>query len=262
VRSIQSDDLRGGRLVAVGPGIRPTTTEQPHTTVLLPAYNEELGLGTVLGKLRSVLDAGFEILVVDDGSQDETAAVADAHGCRVVRHTVNRGKGRAMQTGFAHAQGSRVITMDADDTYPAEAVPFIAAALDQYEMVVGTRQTGRFNISPLNRLGNAVFRQVISVAAGRAVSDPLTGFYGMRRTLIDRLSLTSEGFGIEAEIMIKTARLNASTLEIPIVYGSRIGSSKLNPVRDGLIIGRTILAQSMVRTRVPVEVAGTVQTHR
>ncbi len=225
----------------------------PRTSVLLPAYNEERGLATVLEKLQPLLDSSYEIVVVDDGSHDRTALVAERHGVRVIRHLVNRGKGAAMQSGLLHMRGDRVITVDADDTYPAEAIPEIAAALDTYELVLTTRRSGRFNISPVNRVGNAVFRHAISAVAGRPLSDPLSGLYGLRRHLVDRLNLRSNGFGIEAEIVIKAGRLHAHTLEVPIVYRPRIGESKLHPVRDGLVIGRTIV--SMARTKSPHDLA-------
>ena len=228
----------------------------PTTSVLLPAYNEEGGMATVLAKLSQVLDATYEIIVVDDGSQDSTALVAELHGAHVIRHGTNRGKGAALQTGFAYARGTKIITLDADDTYPVESVPELADALDHYEMVVGTRQAGRSNISPLNRFGNGVFRHAISLAAGRRVSDPLTGLYGLQRHVLRRMNLTSLGFGIEAEIVIKAGRLGATVLEIPIHYGPRIGQSKLSPVRDGLIIGRTIASLALSRTSTrPISVA-------
>jgi glycosyltransferase involved in cell wall biosynthesis len=226
---------------------------QPRTSVLLPAYNEERGLATVLEKLQRLLDRSYEIVVVDDGSHDRTALVAERHGVRVIRHHVNRGKGAAMQSGLLHVRGDRVITVDADDTYPAEAIPEIAAALDTYELVLTTRRSGRFNISPVNRVGNAMFRRAISTVAGYPASDPLSGLYGLRRHLLDRLNLVSNGFGIEAEIVIKAGRLRARTLELPIVYRPRVGESKLHPVRDGLVIGRTIV--SMARAKPPRDVA-------
>ena len=219
----------------------------PTTSVLLPAYNEELGVAAVLAKLSRVLDGTCEIVVIDDGSRDRTALVAEIHGAHVIRHGSNRGKGAALQTGMAFARGTKIITLDADDTYPVEAIPELIDSLDRYDMVVGTRQAGRSNISPLNRFGNEVFRHAISLAAGRRVSDPLTGLYGLQREMLRRMNLTSQGFGIEAEIVIKAGRLRATVFEIPINYRPRIGQSKLNPVRDGLIIGRTIASLALSR---------------
>jgi glycosyltransferase involved in cell wall biosynthesis len=168
--------------------------------------------------------------------------VAEWHGVRLIRHAINRGKGAAMRSGLLHARGERVIVIDADDTYPIEAIPAMSDALATYDLVLATRRSGRANISPVNRLGNAAFRRAISFAAGRALSDPLSGLYGLRRHLLDRLNLVSNGFGIEAEIVIKAARVRANVLELPIAYRPRLGESKLRPLRDGLVIGRTILS--------------------
>ena len=223
----------------------PRATVEPHTTILLAAYNEQRGLAVVLEKLRVLVDDGCEILVVDDGSTDATATVAEGAGARVVRHDRNRGKGAAIRTGVEHARGVKTVMMDADDTYPIEAIPAIIDALDHYEIVEGVRDTGRTNISPFNRAGNNLFRRVISLAAKRSVADPLTGLYGLRTNLLRNMNLTSEGFGIEAEIVIKAGRLGASLAEVPIDYRPRIGASKLNPVRDGLVILRTIASLAL-----------------
>jgi hypothetical protein len=130
--------------------------------------------------------------------------------------------------------------MDGDGTYPAEMIPLMAEMLQHHDVVTGVRDTGREHISPLNRLGNSLFRRAISFAARTPVQDPLTGLYGLRRRALDRLNLRSDGFGIEAEIVIKAGRQGMSILELPIEYRERIGSSKLNPWRDGMIISGTI----------------------
>lgn len=219
----------------------------PTVSILIPAYNEEEGLGIVLAKLSQILDSTCEIVVVDDGSQDGTALVAELHGAHLIRHDTNRGKGAALQTALAFARGSKIIILDADDTYPVEAIPRMALELDRYEMVVGAREGGRSNISPFNRFGNGVFRQIISLAAGRVMSDPLTGMYGFQGPVAKALNLTSLGFGIEAEIVIKAGRMGVSVVEIPITYGPRVGRSKLNPLRDGMIILRTIASLAFGR---------------
>ena len=212
----------------------------PTVSVVLPAYNEEAGLAVVLGRLRDVLDDSYEIVVVDDGSSDMTASVAAAHDCRLIRHETNRGKGAALQTALDHVRGEYVVFVDADDTYPCEAIPLMVRALETNDMVIGVRQSGRFNISPVNRVGNAFFRALISIAAGRHVADPLTGLYALRRGLLERIAIRSQGFGIEAEIVIKAGRAGARIQEIPVDYRPRIGESKLRPLRDGMVITRTI----------------------
>jgi hypothetical protein len=243
---------RGGRGFTAT--VHPTVLS---VSVVIPAYNEERGVVTVVEKLRPLLGARSEILVVDDGSSDATGISAAIAGARVIRHAKNRGKGAALQTGLSNAYGEKIVVIDADDTYPVEAIPDLIKALDEYDVVLGRREAGRANISPLNRLGNNVFRHAISVAARRRVADPLTGLYGFNSSVAARLNLTSPGFGIEAEIVIKACRLKARLLEVPIGYRPRIGQSKLSPIRDGIVITRTI-ASLMLAIRMSPEVETTM----
>jgi len=219
----------------------------PAATVVLPAYNEELGLAVLLPSLLALSQGRFEVVVVDDGSTDSTASLAESFGCRVVRHAANAGKGVAVRTGLTAALGEKVIIMDADDTYPVEAVLEIISRLDDCEMVVGVRTLGRANIPAFNRLGNAVLTTAIRIASGSRWTDPLTGFYGLRRSALERMNLESNGFSLEAEIAIKSARLGLRVMDHPIVYRARAGASKLHPVRDGMRIAAMIFALGIRR---------------
>ena len=216
-------------------------------TVVLPAYNEETGLKALLPSLLALSRDRFEVVVVDDGSTDATASLAESMGCRVVRHAANAGKGVAVRTGLMAARGEKVIIMDADDTYPVDAVIEIIDRLDECEMVVGVRTLGRKNIPLLNRIGNAILTTAIRVASGSRWTDPLTGFYGLRRTALERMNLESNGFSVEAEIAMKSARLGLRVMDHPIVYRARAGASKLHPLRDGIRIAVMIFALGIRR---------------
>lgn len=216
-------------------------------TVVLPAYNEETGLRALLPSLLALSRDRFEVVVVDDGSTDATASLAESMGCRVVRHAANAGKGVAVRTGLLAARGEKVIIMDADDTYPVDAVPEIIAQLDDCEMVVGCRTLGRANIPLFNRFGNALLTKAIRFASGSRWTDPLTGFYGIRRSALERMNLESNGFSLEAEIAMKSARLKLRVVDHPIVYRARAGASKLHPVRDGIRIAAMIFALGIRR---------------
>lgn len=240
-------------------GLVPLTVHVPGTpsgtvdygtlpaTVLLPAYNEEIGLQALLPSLLELSHERFEVLVVDDGSTDSTASLAESFGCRVVRHSSNAGKGVALRTGLREARGDKVVVMDADDTYPVDAVLEIINRLDDCEMVVGVRTLGRKNIPPLNRFGNAVLTRAIRLASGSPWTDPLTGFYGMRRNVLERMDLRSNGFSVEAEIAMKSVWLGLRVVDHPIVYRARAGASKLHPVRDGIRIAAVIASLGMRR---------------
>lgn len=208
-------------------------------SVLVPAYNEEQGLAVVLERLNQILDSSFEVLVIDDGSQDNTSKVATTYGCKVIVHSVNKGKGAAIMSGVSYAQADGLIFIDADGTYPPEAILTIAEHLNLYDMVVAKRKD-RDNIHFINRIGNRVFEGLLRILYKSKISDPLSGLYGIRKKCLVNMHLNSKGFEIETELNIKAARMALSTWEIPIAYNKRVGETKLHPFRDGYLILRTI----------------------
>jgi glycosyltransferase involved in cell wall biosynthesis len=237
---MQNVSLRRGRLTDAHPEGRTDTAKPPTCTVIIPAYNEE-GLGVVLGKLFSVTDENYEIIVVDDGSTDCTPGIAQEFPCRLISHPINQGKAAAVRSGIAAARGESVVFVDADDTYPVDVLPEIVQALSESDMVVKYRVDGRDNIPTVNRLGNRVFYGLIRYLYGLTGSDPLTGFYGMKRSVLLNMNLDSSGFGVETELAIKAGRMGLKIREIPIRYRPRIGESKLNAASDGIRLLRVIL---------------------
>jgi len=213
----------------------------PETTIVIPAFNEEEGIAAVLRDVFAAIGEGDEVLVVDDGSDDGTYAVAAAFPCRIVSHWRRQGKGTAMRTAIRLARGRNVIFIDGDGSYPVRAIPEITRALQDYDMVVGSRVAGRANVPAFNRFGNAVFRGCIRYFFGFKSGDPLTGLYGLNRERLLSMDLSSRGFGIEAEIAIKAARMGLRTSDVPIEYSARIGRPKLNGLKDGFFILLTIV---------------------
>ncbi|MGA2158527.1 MAG: glycosyltransferase family 2 protein [Dehalococcoidia bacterium] len=211
------------------------------TSIIIPAYNEELGLPVVLSNVLSKIDGSCEVLVVDDGSTDGTKPVASGFPCTVISHEANYGKGQAIKTGAAVARGENIISIDADDTYPVETISAIVSGLEDYDLVIASRSKGTKNIPLVNRFGNAIIGILIRIVSGYKLSDPLTGLYGIKKSHLTSMSLSSRGFGLETEISIKAAKMGLKMLEIPIDYRSRLGEAKLNALRDGWIIFTTIL---------------------
>lgn len=229
--------------------LKAKETNTVKTTVIVPAYNEEDGLSVVLDKIFNIIDNSFEVLVVDDGSTDNTAKVAQAYPCRLIRHDVNRGKGKAMMTGIREAYGEKIIFIDADDTYPVETILDISDALNDFDYVVASRSRGKQHIPAFNRIGNAIFRNSIRYIYGFKAYDPLTGLYGLKKKHLEKMGLHSRGFGIEAEISIKAATAGLTIKDIPIIYGERIGEAKLNGLKDGYRIACTIIRHLPYLTR-------------
>jgi glycosyltransferase involved in cell wall biosynthesis len=224
----------------------PTAGPAPRASLILPAYNEELGLRTTLREVGA-LDAGLdlEIIVVDDGSTDGTPQVAADAGVQLLRHPSNRGKGAALRTGVAAAHGERLVTMDADTTYPASAIPRLLELLDEHDYVSAARRSGRMHIPLVNRLGSSLIAPLIRIMSGSRLADPLTGMYAVRRSAFEDLRPTAEGFGIETEIAMKAALRSLRTAQLWISYGTREGHSKLHPVRDGSVILWTIVGVAL-----------------
>jgi glycosyltransferase involved in cell wall biosynthesis len=212
------------------------------TTVVLPAYNEAAALPHVLKDLHEQLPDDYEVLVVDDGSTDDTALVAERGPCRLVRHRTNRGKGVAIRTGIAEASGDYVVIMDADATYPVSAIEQLVAHLGDYDLVRGSRASSAENMPLVNRIGNWFFNKLFAIAHGLESGDHLSGLYALRRDSFRRLGLEARGFDIETEIGIKARARGLSVAEIPIEYRQRVGEKKLSPWGDGLrILGRVLV---------------------
>jgi glycosyltransferase involved in cell wall biosynthesis len=212
------------------------------TTVVLPSYNEGAALPHVLDELGEYLDDSYEVLVVDDGSSDDTESVVQRYPVRLVQHTVNRGKGVAIRTGIEEAQGENVVIMDADATYPVPAIKEMVELLDENDLVRGIRESEPETMPLVNRFGNWLFNKLLAISHGLEGADHLTGLYAIRRSEAVRLGTEARGFDIETEIGIKAKARGLREAEIPISYLPRVGEKKLSPWKDGLrILGRVIV---------------------
>src|SRR5215204_1474974 len=212
------------------------------TTVLLPAYNEGAALPHVLTELGEYLDESYEVLVVDDGSSDDTADVAERYPVRLIKHKDNRGKGVAIRTGIAEAQGENVVIMDADATYPVPAIKEMVDLLDENDLVRGIRESLPESMPVVNRFGNWLFNKLLEISHGLEGTDHLSGLYAIRRSEAVKLGTEARGFDIETEIGIKARARGLRQATVPISYLPRVGEKKLSPWKDGLrILGRVIV---------------------
>jgi hypothetical protein len=232
--AVTASQRRGDESTASADGVR--------TTVVLPAFNEGAALPHVLDELGEYLDESYEVLVVDDGSTDDTADVIDRYPVRFVQHSSNRGKGVAIRSGIAEAQGENVVIMDADATYPVPAIKDMVDLLDENDLVRGVRESETDSMPAVNRFGNWLFNKLLAISHGLEGSDQLTGLYAIRRSEAIRLGTEARGFDIETEIGIKAKARGLREATIPISYLPRVGEKKLSPWKDGLrILGRVIV---------------------
>lgn len=205
-------------------------------SVVIPAFNEESAVGATLHDILMAMKScvyGWEVIVVDDGSSDRTSVVSASLATVTLRHATNQGKASAMRTGIAAASGKYVVFVDADGTYPGEDVRSLCDVLvkKSFDAVFSARQ--QEHIKPLNRIGNAIFKVLTRKLSHFQGTDPLSGLFGARTSLLEGISLESDRFAIESEIVFKIGVSGVPHTEIPIAYNPRIGSSKLQPLRDG-----------------------------
>ncbi len=205
-------------------------------TVLIPAYNAAASLPGVIGGVQPYVPPQ-DVLVVDDGSSDGTRAAAERAGVHVVSHPVNRGKGAALKTGFSWALDrgyEAVITMDADGQHDPESVPdFIRKWKESgADLVVGSRMADRRGM-PLERVcSNTLTSWVISRRAGQRIEDSQSGYRLIAAEVLRRVSLETDGYEMESELLIKAARSGFQVTSVPIrtVYADE--TSFIHPLRD------------------------------
>ena len=228
--------------------------EAGRVSVVIPALDEQESIAAVITELESVGDWG-EIVVVDDGSQDETAARAEAAGARVIRHPYRKGNGAAVKTGLRAAEGEAVLLLDADGQHdPAEAA-LLLAELDPHDMVIGSRSAR--DQSFVRALGNAIFKALASWLTGRPIPDLTSGYrLAWRARLLEIVHLLPNGFSYPTTSCLAFLKAGYNVAFVPIRARRRKGRSKIRPLRDGvnfvLIILKIVTLYSPLKVFFPI----------
>jgi len=227
--------------------------EAHETSVVIPAFDEEAGIEAVV---RGLAAHGFhELLVVDDGSRDATAARAEAAGARVVRHPYNKGNGAAVKTGIREARGEYVLLLDADGQHDPADVAGLLAPAGTHDMVIGARSAR--DQTPTRALGNAVFNRLASWLSERPIPDLTSGFRIARRArLLEILPLLPNGFSYPTTSCLAFLKAGLNVCFVPVRARPRLGRSKIRPLRDGvrflLIILKIVTLYSPLKVFVPI----------
>jgi glycosyltransferase involved in cell wall biosynthesis len=232
--------------------------EPATTSIVIPACNEAPAIGSVVTDLRATA-AWHEILVVDDGSADDTGARAAAAGARVIRHPYNKGNGAAVKTGIRHATGACVLIVDADGQHrPADAMRLVAQ-LHDYDLVVGAR-SAESQAGAVRRLGNAVLNGIASYLTEQQIPDLTSGFRAARREqLLEFLHLLPNGFSTPTTTTLAFIKAGYSVRFEPVEARPRQGTSKIRLGADGvsflLILLKVITIFSPLRIFLPISAA-------
>lgn len=203
-------------------------------SVIIPAYNEEGAMRTTVEDVRQHLnDAGIEheIIVVDDGSTDNTFEEAKASGARVLSNQVNSGYGAALKRGVRSAQHEYVAILDADGTYPARYLPEMLEMCREQDMVVGDRGAAMANVPLIRRPAKWILNNFASFLAERKLNDLNSGLRVFRTSeLVPFLPLLPQGFSFTTTITLCMSANGKRMIYTPIEYGKRVGKSKIRPV--------------------------------
>jgi len=227
--------------------------------VVIPAYEEAGAVGVVIEALRAAA-SWHEVLVVDDGSSDQTAAVAAAAGAQVIRHPYNKGNGAAVKSGIRRASGEYVLIVDADGQHTSADALRLVQFLGEYDLVVGTREGATQQASTARHLGNNALNWVASYLTGRQIPDLTSGLRAARTSgLREFLHLLPNGFSTPTTTTLSFVKAGYSVRFEPITVSPRLGKSKIKLMSDGarfvMILLKVITIFSPLRIFLPI--AGT-----
>jgi glycosyltransferase involved in cell wall biosynthesis len=227
------------------------------TSIVIPAFNE----GPVVGEVVTVLRAHAawrEIILVDDGSTDDTAAHAQAAGAVIVRHPYNKGNGAAIKSGIRAATGEYVLILDGDGQHRPEDATRIVSRLGEYDLVVGARHKST-QANGARRVGNALLNWLATYLTEREIPDLTSGFRAARRAhLREFLYLLPNGFSSPTTTTLAFIKAGYNVYFEPIAARQRTGHSKIRLARDGfkffLILMKVVTIFSPLRIFMPISV--------
>lgn len=231
-------------------------------SVIMPAYYEEAIIASVIEQIQTVLrelDQTYEIIVVDDGSHDETARRAREAGARVIVHPYNIGNGAAIKSGIRHAQGEILVMLDADGQHLPEDIPRLIEQLETYDMVVGAR-TAESDSDWHRDLANRIYNWFASYVCGRKIDDLTSGFRAMKGHIARGfVYLLPNTFSYPTTLTLAVVRSGYTLHYVPIKAARRVGKSKIKIFKDGprflLIILKVATFFSPLKVFIPASIA-------
>ena len=217
----------------------------------MPAYNEANYIGSLILSVRQHVD---KVIIVDDGSTDNTAEIAELAGASVIRHGKNRGYGNAIRSILAEAKNQDadiLVILDADAQHKPEEIPSLIKRVSEgADVVIGSRDLQKENIAPYRRFGQKVLAKMTNISSRQKLADTESGFRAYSKKALATLELKEEGMAVSSEIVSEAAGKGLKITEVPISVIYTKDGSTLNPIRHGLGVLNRILV--MISERRPL----------
>jgi glycosyltransferase involved in cell wall biosynthesis len=234
-------------------------SNKPKVSIIIPAYREGKGIRAVVEGARRVMEPTgqtYEIIVVNDGSDDETAAEAQKTGARVISHPYNIGNGASVKTGIRNALGDILVMLDGDGQHSPDDIPCLLEKMDTHDMAVGAR-TGDSEASLHRRIANGIYNWFATYMCKRRIEDLTSGFRAIKTDIARQfVALLPNEFSYPTTITMALLRSGYSLAYVPIKTHRREGKSKIKLLRDGsrffLIIIKIATLFSPMRVFLPV----------
>ncbi len=220
-------------------------TEKARVLVGVPALNEEIAIGSIILRLLKYTD---RLIVIDDGSTDRTAEIAELAGATVIKHKKNEGKGTSIKDIFAFARALEVdilVLIDGDGQHNPDEMPLLIDPLlkGEADMVIGSRfMAGMSNRVPVyRRFGQEALTLATNIASGIRVSDTQSGFRAFAKKGFDSFRFNNHGMAIESEMIVDAARAGLRIKEVPIDVRYDVNGSTHHPIKHGVsVLGKVI----------------------
>lgn len=203
---------------------------------ILPAFNEEVAIGSIILRCKQQVD---QVIVIDDGSTDNTSQVAELAGAEVIRHHKNMGKGAALKSGFEAARDyDVVVTIDSDAQHNPDEIPLLVAPIlaGKADVVNGSRYiTGTDENTPAyRRVGQKVLDKATNISSGLDITDTQSGYRAFSAESLSHFRFEEKGFGVESEMLVDAANAGLKVVEVQIGVRYDVDGSTKNPLSHGV----------------------------
>lgn len=231
-----------------------TKSHRPTVIAVIPCLDEEYFIGDIVARTSKYVD---RVIVVDDGSTDNTSKVARAAGARVIKHREKQGAGAATRTGFEAAKADSadiLVTLDGDGQHNPDEIPQVLAPIiaGEADMVIGSRflppnqQTQGTNIHPHRKFGIHIITWLCNFGSKAKVSDSQSGFRAHSRRLLEAVNITEKGFGFSVQVLLQARKKGFVITEVSISCRYHSQGSSLNPVAHGLVVAFSAIKHRLI----------------